>query len=65
MKLSEIKKKIFEKLLKKIKKVFGLKSPSIYMLDEERMKAIDRVLRVLEEKINETKKDIEEVEYEF
>lgn len=33
MKLSEFKKKISEKLLKKIKKVFGLKSPSIEMLE--------------------------------
>lgn len=52
MKLSEFKKKISEKLVKKIKKVFGLKSPSIYMLDEKRMEAIDRAL---EEVINETK----------
>lgn len=52
MKLSEIKKKIFEKLVKKIKKVFGLKSPSIDMLEDARMEAIDRALEEIE---NETK----------
>ena len=58
MKLSGFKKKIFEKLLKKLKRVFGLKSPSIEMRKDAKrdIRKIEMIIEAIDRALEEVKK---------
>lgn len=60
MKLSEFKKKISEELLEKIKRVFGLKSPSIDMRKDAKrlIIRIEKIIEIIDIELKEANNEI-------